>query len=191
MRAAEGPFTIRACKPPEAQRLSRLASRLFAQAYGATHPEPALGAYLAAAFAPERLRAELAAPDVRVLVAEDASGQPIAYAYLRESAGSVPAGVPGRRPAEVARFYVDAEWHGRGVAHALMAACETEALRRGADALWLAVWQEAARPIAFYRRAGFGVVGTAKFRFGERLDDDYVMARHLPPPPAPARAPTA
>ncbi|MFL5576884.1 MAG: GNAT family N-acetyltransferase [Gemmatimonadaceae bacterium] len=182
--SAARPFTIRACEPPEAGRLAALAARLFAQAYGATHPEPTLGAYLAEAFDPERLRAELATPGVRVLLAADDSRRPIGYAYLRESTERVPSGVPGARPAEVARFYVDAAWHGRGVAAALMAACEAEALRRGADALWLSVWQRAARPIAFYRRAGFGVVGTTTFRFGERLDDDYVMARRLPTPPA-------
>jgi hypothetical protein len=41
------------------------------------------------------------------------------------------------------------------------------------------VWQEAARPIAFYRHAGFEVVGTTTFSFGDRLDDDFVMARRL------------
>ena len=171
-------FTIRACGPDEADRLAATAARLFTQAYGPTHPEPELGAYLAREFAPARLAAELADPGRRALVAESA-GSWIGYAYLRESAEVWPSGVPGERPVEIVRFYVDARWHGRGVAAALMTACESEARRRGADALWLAVWQEAARPIAFYRRAGFEVVGTATFAFGDRLDDDFVMARRL------------
>lgn len=174
----EDAFTIRACDGGEAGRLAATGARLFAQAYGPTHPEPELSAYLARAFAPARLAAELADPGRCALVAES-GGRWIGYAYLHESADSWPRGVPGQRPVEIVRFYVDAGWHGRGVAPALMAACEDEARRRGADALWLAVWQPAARPVAFYRRAGFEVVGTATFAFGDRLDDDWVMARRL------------
>jgi ribosomal protein S18 acetylase RimI-like enzyme len=171
-------FTIRACGPDEAGRLGATAARLFTEAYGPTHPEPELGAYLAREFAPARLAAELADPRRGALVVQS-GGRWIGYAYLHESTEGWPSGVPGQRPVEIVRFYVDAGWHGRGVATALMAACEGEARRRGADALWLNVWQEAARALAFYRRAGFAVVGTATFAFGDRLDDDFAMARPL------------
>lgn len=172
-------FTIRPCHPSEAAQLSRLAARLFQEAYGPTHPEPTLSTYLAESFAPERLGAELSSPGVRVILAEDAAGRPIGYAHLRETEQPAPAGVPGERPVEIVRFYVDSAWHGRGVAQALMDACVAEGARRGAGVLWLSAWQQAARALAFYRRAGFAVVGTTTFRFGERIDDDFLMARRL------------
>lgn len=178
--AAISPATainIRQGDPADAPLLASLAARLFTQAYGATHPEPELSRYLARSFGIERLRAELGDPRVCVLVAEDTEGAPAGYAYLREPAGPVPAGVLGLRPIEIVRFYVDSAWHGRGVAGALMNACDDEARHRGADALWLDVWQEAARPIAFYRRAGFAIVGATTFHFGDRVDADHVMAR--------------
>jgi diamine N-acetyltransferase len=177
MHAVEA-FTIRACGPHEATRLGTTAARLFTQAYGSTHPEPELSAYLASAFAPERLAAELAHPARYALVVES-GGAWIGYAYLHESTEGWPEGVPGEHPVEIVRFYVDAGWHGRGVAPALMAACEDEARGRGADTLWLDVWQQAARPLAFYRRTGFEVVGTTTFAFGDRLDDDFVMVRRI------------
>jgi ribosomal protein S18 acetylase RimI-like enzyme len=62
-----------------------------------------------------------------------------------------------------------------------MAAAEDEARLRGVQLIWLTVWQQAPRPIAFYRRAGFEIIGTATFRFGERLDDDFLMAKRLTP----------
>jgi ribosomal protein S18 acetylase RimI-like enzyme len=154
------------------------------QAYGATHPEPALTPYLARTFDPEALRASLADPAQAVLVAAAPGRQPIGYAYVRPTAGEPPPGVPGARPFELLRFYVDGAWLGRGVAAALLAAAEAAAAAQGADALWLDVWQEAARPISFYRRAGFEVVGTAAFEWGERRDADFVMARVLPGGPA-------
>jgi ribosomal protein S18 acetylase RimI-like enzyme len=185
MRALH-PFTVRECRPDDAGVLAATAARLFAQAYAVTHPEPELGAYIARSFGAGRLAAELGDPRVRVLLAEDAGGGAIGYAYLREPTVAAPAGVSGSRPLEIVRFYVDAAWHGRGVAGALMAACEGEARRRAADALFLKAWQQVARAIAFYQREGFDVVGAATFRFGDRDDDDYVMARPVGRP-APER----
>jgi hypothetical protein len=78
-------LTIRACGPDEAGRLAATAAHLFTQAFGPTHPEPELGAYLAREFAPSRLAAELAGPGRRALVVES-GGRWIGYAYLRESA---------------------------------------------------------------------------------------------------------
>jgi ribosomal protein S18 acetylase RimI-like enzyme len=172
-------FAIRACTPADAALLAALGAELFVQGYGATHPEPELSRYLARSFGAERFARELADPAVWVVVAEVAPNDPIGYAYLRETNGERPDGVDGARPFEVLRFYVDQAWHGRGVAQALMAACEAEARTRGGDVLWLSVWQEAARPLAFYRRYGFEVVGHTIFEFGERLDDDYVVAKRL------------
>ena len=183
MQATES-FTIRACDRSDAERLSELAARLFTQAYGPTHPEPTLSAYLEESFSVHRMRAELAASGIGMLLVEDTSGHPLGYAYLRESDAPPPVGVPEGRTVEIVRFYVDQAWHGRGVAQALMAGCESEAVRRGARSLWLSVWQEAPRPIAFYRKTGLRIVGTDTFRFGDRLDHDYVMAKPLAPAPS-------
>ena len=174
------PGTIRRCAPAEAAVLAALGARLFREAYADTHPEPDLTPYLGQTFDPERLADALAQPGVFVFFAEDPAGVPIGYGYLRASGAERPAGVPGLRPWEVLRFYVDGRWHGRGVAAALFAACTDEARRKGADALWLAVWQEARRPQAFYRRMGLENVGTAVFHFGQRRDADFVMAAALP-----------
>lgn len=156
--------------------LASLGARLFREAYGDTHTEPDLTPYLAQTFDPARLADELAQPEVLVYFAEDQAGVPIGYGYVRASGPERPAGVPGLRPWEVLRFYVDGSWHGRGVAASLFAACAGAAEQRGADALWLAVWQEAKRPQAFYRRMGLEIVGTTVFRFGQRQVADFVMA---------------
>lgn len=173
-------LTIRRCVPDDAPAIAALGARLFIQAYGATHPEPDLSPYVARTFAADALRSALADPTQCVFVVTDPGGRAIGYAYVRPTAGPRPVGVPGRRPFELRRFYVDAAYHGRGVAAALLSACEAEAVASGADALWLDVWQEAARPIGFYRRAGFAVVGTTTFAWGERHDADFIMARTLP-----------
>ena len=174
---------IRRCRPDDAPVLAALGARLFREAYGPTHPEPDLTPYLAQTFDVARLAGELALPQVAVLFAMDETDTPIGYGYVRASGAERPASVAGARLWEILRFYVDARWHGTGVAAALFAACVEVARRGQADALWLAVWQEAGRAQAFYRRMGLEVVGDAVFHFGQRRDADFVMATPLPPWP--------
>jgi len=172
-------FSIRVATLDDAARVAALGARLFTQAYGPTHPEPELGRYLARSFGVERMAAELADDATTFFIVQDGTGADIGYAYLRESRARPPAGVVGRRPCEIARFYVEEAWHGRGVAPALMDACVAAARARQADWLWLATWEPALRAQAFYRRMGFEVVGTTKFLFGDVLEDDVLMARRL------------
>jgi len=173
-----GAFSIRRCNASDASTVAALGARLFAQAYGPTHPEPELSRYLARSFSVDGVRDSISEPDVSMFLVEDSTGAPIAYAYLRPTLES-PDGVAGSRPFEIVRFYVDAVRQGQGVGAALMEACFREARQKGADVVWLQVWKEAPWAVGFYGRMGFSVVGSALFYFGEQIGDDHVMARAL------------
>jgi ribosomal protein S18 acetylase RimI-like enzyme len=164
---------IRPARPEDAGALSAFAARLFRETYSPTCRAADVEAYATDAFTPELQSAELCDPASATLLAE-ADGRLAGYVQLR--AGQAPDDVPGRRPVEIARFYVDAEWHGRGVAAELMDAVHRAAADLG-DFLWLSVWEENGRAIRFYRRRGFGVVGHATFRMGEDEQRDHLMAR--------------
>jgi diamine N-acetyltransferase len=170
------PLEIRAATPADAAVLTRLGARLFEQAFGADNSPEDMHAYLAVAFTEERQRQELEDPGSRVWVAlAPDSEEPLGYAHVRRAPG--PAPVRARRPAEVARFYVDRAWHGRGVANALMDACLAQADAWECDGVWLGVWQSNARAIAFYERRGFRKVGAQSFLLGRDRQMDWVMER--------------
>jgi ribosomal protein S18 acetylase RimI-like enzyme len=171
-------FSIRRCSAHDAAMVAALAARLFAEAYGPTHPEPELSRYLARSFPVDGIRDAIADDNVTILVAEDSAGTAIAYAYLRPSP-EPPAGVTGERVFEIVRFYVDASWQGKGVGAALMDECFDDAKRRGADLIWLQVWKEAPWAVGFYARMGFTIVGSALFYFGEQIGQDHVMSRSV------------
>jgi ribosomal protein S18 acetylase RimI-like enzyme len=173
---AVGEFTIRRCTPRDAPALASLGARLFTETYGPTHPEPELSRYLARSFSVEGVREAISDAGVSMFMAEDSSGVPIAYAYLRASP-EPPAGVDGRNVFEIVRFYVDGATQGRGVGAALMTSCFDDAKERGADVVWLQVWKEAPWAVGFYHRMGFSVVGSAPFYFGEQIGDDHIMSR--------------
>jgi ribosomal protein S18 acetylase RimI-like enzyme len=169
--------TIRQAVAQDAMILTALGTRLFTEAYGGTHPEPELGHYLARNFAVEEIREALGLPGVVFLLVQDVAGE--AIGYVRMQAANLPAGadISSTRGWEIQRFYLDSRWHGRGLAQRLMATCLAEARARSADLIWLQAWREAARPLAFYQRAGFRIVGTTTFAFGDRVDLDWLMAR--------------
>ena len=171
-------FSIRRCAPDDAEAVASLAARLFTESYGPTHPEPELSRYLARSFPVEGMREAIADAEVTMLVAEDAKGIAIAYAYTRSSA-EPPSGVEGDRAFEIVRFYVDAAAQGRGIGAALMNECFEDARRRSADVVWLQVWKEAPWAVGFYARMGFTLVGSALFYFGDQIGDDHVMAKSL------------
>lgn len=171
--------TIRQARLVDAASLARLGARLFTETYGPTHPEPELGPYLARAFGEETVRRALARPDTRLLLADDASGGAVGYAWLQEVDPADATPRPPGRGLEIQRFYVDRHWHGRGVARALMAECRREAGRRGAGYLWLQVWQQAPWAIRFYEKEGFRIAGRTIFPWGERQDEDWVMVAEL------------
>jgi ribosomal protein S18 acetylase RimI-like enzyme len=180
---------VRRATPADAAALAAVAGRLFRETYGpagdpslagGSRPED-VAAYVDAHFTPACQGAELADPTLATLLVEDApaaatGGGPTIVAYAQVRAPS-PHAAAGPAAAEIARFYVDASWQGRGVADALMGAVVVAAAAAGAPALWLAVYARNARAVAFYRRHGFRVAGTSTFRLGAEVQDDWIMTR--------------
>ena len=168
-------FLIRRCAAEDAQVMASLGATLFAETYGATHPEPELSRYLARSFSVASVAESIRRDDVTMLVAEDRDVGPVGYAFTRASPDP-PNGVEGQRAIEIVRFYVAVKAQGRGIGAALMADALADARARGADVVWLQVWKEAPWAVGFYRRMGFVVVGSATFYFGDQVGDDHIMS---------------
>ena len=166
---------VRALDTADAAALSAFAERLFRETYAGGYDPADIDDYVAHAFSPGKQSFELTEPGGRVLVMEDSQNGLLGFAHLRQT--PPPPALDGRLAVEISRFYVDRPWHGRGIARVLMSACIAEARSRGADALWLQVYQNNERAVAFYEKSGFKKSGTATFRMGRRIDDDWVMVR--------------
>ncbi|MFL5562248.1 MAG: GNAT family N-acetyltransferase [Gemmatimonadaceae bacterium] len=181
--AARG-YTIRRGTAADAAMLASSGARMFRETFAADNTPADMDPYVAHAYGVEQQRAELALPDAAFLIAEVA-GQPAGYAFLRMA--PIPAHVVGDATAntaatmEIARFYIDAGFHGQGIAPALMHAAIGEAARRGATTIWLGVWERNARAIRFYGKLGFHDIGSQPFMLGGDLQTDRVMTRPVDP----------
>jgi ribosomal protein S18 acetylase RimI-like enzyme len=171
-------LSIRRAQPADAGNLARFAARTFFETYADANDPADMAQHLSAKYSEAIQDGEIRNPMGVYLLAE-LEGELAGYAYLLFQ--HAPEGVALDRPIELVRFYVAREWHGRGVAQALMAACVAEARRRGGRTLWLAVWQQNDRAISFYRKAGFDRAGTVHFRLGSQLQDDHLMTLALDP----------
>ncbi len=174
-------ITIRIASASDASALTQLGARTFRDTFEDSNTPEDMARYLAGAFTPEQQAAEIADPSGIVLVAEHATGVDgaglIGYAQL--VSGEAPAPVRGPAPMELKRLYVDRAWHGRGVAQSLMNAGLDAARARGAQTMWLGVWERNPRAQAFYAKYGFERVGEHTFVLGDDAQTDWLFARPL------------
>ncbi|MBC7990564.1 MAG: GNAT family N-acetyltransferase [Luteimonas sp.] len=173
---------IRAALAAEAERLSDLMRSTFLDANGHCSTPANVAAFLDAVYSPATQRREIADPDILTWIVESphGGGAWAGFAQLR-FATRAPEEVGLRHPVELGRIYLAPSFQGRGLARTLMLHLCDEARRRGADGLWLNVWQEATQAIRFYTKHGFRIVGRSIFTVGDDPKDDWVMVRALYP----------
>jgi len=175
----ETTLSIRAASAADAETLTELARRTFYDAFAPMNSPENMEAYMTRNFTQQILSAQLSDPRVTFLIAE-IEAMPVAFAKLFN--GDVPDCVGGIAPVEIERFYVDHRFHGKGVAQTLMEACFDSARQSGHKTVYLGVWENNHRAIAFYRKCGFEVVGSHVFQMGFEAQNDILMERRLQEP---------
>ncbi len=80
---------------------------------------------------------------------------------------------------ELSRFYVDAQFHGKGIAPMLMQKTLDIIRTLGANALWLSVWQGSQQAVRFYKKQGFVISGETIFMIGDDPANDWLMTKDL------------
>lgn len=169
-------ISIRRGEAGDALAVSVIAARTFYDTFAAgTRPDD-MALHLADAYGEEQQRRELLDPEITTLLLE-IDELLAGFAMLRP--GSTPDCVTGPAPQELWRFYIDKPWHGRGAAPALMQRVQSEAVSRGAQTLWLGVWEHNERAKAFYAKNGFKDAGSHVYTVGTEEQTDRIMVRPL------------
>lgn len=165
---------IRHALAHDAPQLSALAERTFRATFGAQNTAENMELHCRLTYSDAIQAREITAANRITFLSED-GGALTGFAQLRWDAA--PTCVLASSPGEIQRFYVVAEHHGRGIAHALMNSCLEELRGRGSDVVWLGVWEHNPRAITFYRKFGFVEVGAHVFPLGDDPQRDIIMAR--------------
>jgi ribosomal protein S18 acetylase RimI-like enzyme len=159
---------IRRATRDDASALGELGAKTFSDAFADRNRPEDIESYLARTYGETHQREEIGDPSIVTLLADE-GGRLAGFAQLRIAATEHGDG-------EVARFYVDREHHGRGLAQQLMQAVLEAARERGCSTVWLGVWEHNARAIRFYEKCGFRDVGSHPFLLGSDLQTDRLMA---------------
>ena len=167
---------IRRATLADAPLIASMGADTFVMSFGAQNTPENVAKHVAHAYGEDIQRRELADPAVTYLIAEH-NGRTAGYAQVRE--GDAPECISGANPVEVRRFYLLPDFHGTGIAQALMDACAREARRRGGRTLWLGVWSKNPRAIRFYRKWGYEDVGGQTFMLGDDPQQDRVLSMSL------------
>ena len=162
----------------DAEALSGFAARCFQQTFAAGNKPADMEDYLAKAFSPATQSSEIADSAATIILAFDdraADGQLVGYAHL----------ICHEADVQLKRFYLVASWQGSGLAALFIERIFEECRQRGSGRLWLTVWTENDRAIAFYKKMGFRICGSETFMLGDDAQSDHVMeiAVSRSPPP--------
>ena len=172
---------VRPAGVDDAALLARIAAATFPLACPPHTLAADIAAFIATNLSESRFTEYLGDP-ARALFISETDGVPGGYTMLivgDPTDADVAAAVTTRPTAELSKVYVLPEFHGGGVASALIEATVDEARGRGARSVWLGVNQENVRANRFYAKSGFAQVGTKRFLVGERYENDFVRALEL------------
>ena len=152
------------------------AERLFRETYESENTPANMTSYCAQCFTPDVQRAEILDKSKRVIVAELAL-KLIGYYVLFDGApGSCEVDEPA---VELSRLYVEAKLHGSRLGHTMIQHALTLARTDGFKTMWLGVWEENARAIAFYKKWLFKPIGEHTFLLGADEQRDLLLAHWL------------
>lgn len=172
----ESLLDIRKANSADVQLISAISTVTFYEAYFEQDTPVDMARYLAEAFSEEQIAEELA-DGKNVFFIALREGKAVGYAKL--ISGSTTEGVSGKNPIELKRIYLVERYWGTGIGEWLLRHCEVYGRERGHDSIWLGVWQENARGQNFYKKHGFGKVGTVTFPYGDTVGINDVMEKAL------------
>ncbi len=167
---------IRAAGPDDAARLHEIARVTFPLACPPDALPESIAEFIATNLSYDSFVGYLADPQRELFVAES-EGTTVGYTMLvygDPTDPDVAAVVTSRPTVELSKVYVHPDYHGGGLAAALVATSVEASRARGAVSVWLGVNQLNARANRFYEKQGFALVGTKRFKVGARYEDDFV-----------------
>jgi len=166
-------LALRRASLEDASALAAFASKAFSDTYRGLDDPDDIADYVGEHFNSEAM-AEIIRDRVSTTLVAEIGPQLVGYAVLQSV--EAPSCVTGTKPIELARFYLDKDFIGKGIGASLMLLVHAEALRLGARTLWLSVYDRNVRAVRFYECFGFTKVGGKEFLFGGRVYIDPVYS---------------
>lgn len=168
-------FGIKKATATDAAVLAKLGADTFYHTFRPHNTEEDMQAYITKAYASEVILQNLANADIAYYLCYYDS-KAIGYIKLLHNATY---GVLQQQCIELEKIYILHTYFGTPTATLLMQQAIAHAKQAGFKTLFLGVWQENERAVAFYKKMGFEVFDTRQFKLGSRLCEDFMMKLEL------------
>ena len=157
-------------------QLQKLSRQTFFETFSSVNTEENIQKYLDEAFSINRLTDELNDNNAAfyfAILEEQVIG------YLKLNFGPSQTELQNDKAVEIERIYVLQAFQGKSVGQALFGKAIEIAREKGADYVWLGVWEENLKAINFYKKNGFVVFDKHLFKLGDDEQTDLMMKLEL------------
>jgi ribosomal protein S18 acetylase RimI-like enzyme len=156
--------------------LQTISRATFAQTFDAHNSPEDMQNYLNTSFAIDKLTSELNNPESVFYFAK--SGDTI-IGYLKVNTGAAQSELKDSNAFEIERIYVDQAYLGKKIGQLLFHKAIDLAISKKANYVWLGVWEENHRALAFYTKNGFIPFDKHLFKLGNDEQIDIMMKLEL------------
>ena len=153
-------------------QLQEIGRQTFAETFSSGNSEENIQGYLKENFSEDTLEAQLSDKNATFYFAvldEKVVG------YLKINFGPSQTELKDEKALEIERIYVLKEFHGKKVGQLLYEKAMRIAKEKDVDYVWLGVWEENSRAIAFYKKNGFVEFDKHIFKLGKDEQTDIMM----------------
>lgn len=164
-------LNIRAAEQGDEHMLADLGAKTFYDTFRPFNAEEDMQAYLKKAYTLELIKTNLLNPEINYFILLD-NRKPAGYIKLIQNATYE--GLSGKT-IELEKIYVLKDYFGSEAGNMLMKEAINFARSNQFTTLFLGVWEENHRAVAFYKKHGFQVFASRNFQLGSRICADYMM----------------
>ena len=158
------------------KELQQISKQTFIETFSEVNTPANMAKYLEEALSEEKLASELKDPNSLFYFAYDRNN---VIGYLKVNTGSAQTELKNGMTLEIERIYVTKEFLGKKVGQLLYEKAIAVAKELKADFVWLGVWEENPRAIAFYKKNGFVEFDKHIFKLGDDEQTDIMMKLQL------------
>lgn len=164
-------FSIKPCSWKHYALLTDIGASTFYETFSHENEKADMVAYIEKTYNLKQVEENLKQADIQYFVAYNEK-QDVGYIKLLQN---VEVALLTGKVIELEKIYVRKPLQGSGVASLLMQQAINFAKENGANHLFLGVWQENERALAFYKKFGFEIFATRNFMLGKRKCDDFLL----------------
>ena len=164
---------IRLASISDAKAMSKFAGDRFKDTFGHIYDPDDLREFIAEKYNEGKFAEYIIDKTMQNLLAFDDGGEIVGYSQAGAMTLPLDDAIDGA--IELYRFYVGDEAKGTGLAKRLFGEVLEFANQKKAPALYLGVWSQNFRALAFYEKLGFEIVGKYLYQVGRTYDDERIM----------------